>query len=82
MTTPSSVADKIAQYDAESFSTWMEKTNLVASEQGDLNEFSTNEALWNHLSENGYDLVKAINFVYDSSSNGLRRILIRSIGMS
>lgn len=78
---PKTLAEKTAQYQNDSFSMWLEKTNIVASEEGDLNLLT--EDVLTHIKNNEtLDLVHAINFTYDTMKKEVRNVLIKAIAMS
>lgn len=82
MATPKTLLEKTTQYQNDSFSIWLQKTNIVAQEQGDLNDLETLILDAIDDSEDTLNLVNAINFVYTESLKESRNILIKAIGMS
>lgn len=79
---PKPLNEKLADYHSESFATWLEKTNIVAREEGDLTTLDAD--IRSQLDEGSYaySLVNVINVVYDQTMKELRNVLIKSIGMS
>ena len=81
---PKELKDKLSDYQKVSFAAWLEKTNVVAQEEGDLNSLSpqilnTLKALANQTNDvTKINLVNAINH----SFNETRRTLIKAIAMS
>lgn len=82
MATPKTLAEKTAIYQNDSFSIWLQKTNIVAKEQGDLNDLEALVLDAIDDSEDTLNLVNAINWVYTESLKEARNILIKAIGMS
>ena len=82
MATPKTLAEKTAIYQNDSFSIWLQKTNIVAKEQGDLNDIEALVLDAIDDSEDTLNLVNAINWVYTESLKEARNILIKAIGMS
>jgi hypothetical protein len=82
MATPKTILEKTTNYQNDSFSIWLQKTNIVAQEQGDLNDLETLILDAIDDSEDTLNLVNAINFVYTESLKESRNILIKAIGMS
>lgn len=82
MATPKTLSEKTTIYQNDSFSIWLQKTNIVAKEQGDLNNLETLILDAIDDSEDTLNLVNAINFVYTESLKESRNILIKAIGMS
>jgi len=80
--TPKTLQQKLAQYQNDSFDVWLQKTNVVATEEGDLNEL--NATILSNINDNvdTLNLVNAINWVYDTTMKELRNVLIKSIAMS
>jgi hypothetical protein len=78
---PKTLADKTAQYENDSFAMWLEKTNIAAMEEGDLN-LLTGVVLNKLKDANTIDLVHAINFTYDNTMKEVRNVLIKAIAMS
>ena len=78
---PKTLAEKTAQYQNDSFSMWLEKTNITATEEGDLNLLTS--VVLNYLKNSDtVDLVHAINFTYDTTMKEVRNVLIKAIAMS
>jgi hypothetical protein len=73
---------KTAIYQNDSFSIWLQKTNIVAKEQGNLNDLEALVLDAIDDSEDTLNLVNAINWVYTESLKEARNILIKAIGMS
>jgi hypothetical protein len=82
MATPKTLAEKTAIYQNDSFSIWLQKTNIVAKEQGNLNDLEALVLDAIDDSEDTLNLVNAINWVYTESLKEARNILIKAIGMS
>ena len=82
MATPKTLAEKTAIYQNYSFSIWLQKTNIVAKEQGNLNDLEALVLDAIDDSEDTLNLVNAINWVYTESLKEARNILIKAIGMS
>ena len=82
MATPKTLAEKTAIYQNDSFSIWLQKTNIVAKEQGDLNDLEALVLDAIDDSEDTLNLVNAINWVYTESLKEARNILIKAIVMS
>ena len=82
MATPKTLAEKTAIYQNDSFSILLQKTNIVAKEQGDLNDLEALVLDAIDDSEDTLNLVNAINWVYTESLKEARNILIKAIGMS
>jgi len=80
--TPKTLQQKLAQYQNDSFDVWLQKTNVVATEEGDLNEL--NNIILSNINDSveTLNLVNAINWVYDTTMKELRNVLIKSIAMS
>lgn len=80
--TPKTLQQKLAQYQNDSFDVWLQKTNVVATEEGNLNEL--NATILSNINDNvdTLNLVNAINWVYDTTMKELRNVLIKSIAMS
>lgn len=81
---PKTLNEKLADYQQVSFASWLEKTNIVATEEGDLNNLAPGilQVLVNLANTSNdptqINLVNAIN----ESFNESRRILIKAIAMS
>lgn len=81
---PKTLSQKLSDYHQVSFASWLEKTNLVATEEGDLNNLVSDIksrliALANDLDDpKQINLVNAINESFGES----RRVLIKAIAMS
>jgi hypothetical protein len=73
MTNPKTLQQKTPNYEQDSFSSWLEKTKIVAQEEGDLNNLNANIQL-----SDTPNLVDAINHV----DNETKKMLIKAIAMS
>ena len=81
---PKTLEDKLSDYHQVSFASWLEKTNVVAQEEGDLNNLAP--TILNVLTQlattnndpNEINLVNAINH----SFNETKKTLIKAIAMS
>lgn len=80
--TPKTLQQKLTQYQSDSFNVWLQKTNVVAMEEGALGSLNTDILNSINSSEETLNLVNAINFVYDTTLKELRNVLIKSIAMS
>jgi len=69
MTNPKTLNEKTPNIDTDSFSSWLEKTKVIAQEEGDLNNLNTNAK---------NDLVSAIN----ETNTDIKKMLIKAIAMS
>lgn len=80
--TPKTLQQKLTQYQSDSFNVWLQKTNVVAMEEGALGSLNTDILNSINSSEETLNLVNAINFVYETTLKELRNVLIKSIAMS
>lgn len=80
--TPKTLQQKLTQYQNDSFDVWLQKTNVVATEEGDLHNL--NDVILSNInaSVETLNLVNAINWVYDTTMKEMRNVLIKSIAMS
>jgi hypothetical protein len=69
MTNPKTLEEKTPNIQDDSFSSWLEKTKIIAEEEGDLNNLVTDEKT---------NLVGAINETNDK----IKKMLIKAIAMS